>query len=63
MDSDKDVPGGCTLAEVIGSRRNLKVVEYLGGETVQRRTQKKAESLRSSVELCQEGIEQMHGLH
>jgi hypothetical protein len=40
-----------TSAEVIGSRRNLKVVEYLGGETMQRRTQQKAESLRSSVYL------------
>jgi hypothetical protein len=42
---------------------SLKVVEYLGGRTVQRKAQKKTESLRSSVELCQEGIEQMHGLH
>jgi hypothetical protein len=50
-------------AEVIGSRRNLKVVEHLGGETVQRRTQQKTESLRDSVELCQEGIEQVHIVH
>jgi hypothetical protein len=36
-------------AEVISSRRNLKVVEYLGGEAVKKRTQQKTESLRDSV--------------
>jgi hypothetical protein len=30
---------------------NLKVIEYLGGEAVQRRTQQKIESLWDSVRL------------
>jgi hypothetical protein len=50
-------------AEVTDSRRILKVVEYLGGRTVQRKEQKKTKSLRSYVELYQEGIESMHRLH
>ena len=36
--------------EVIDSRRILKVDEYLGGKTVQKRAQDKLESLRDYVE-------------
>jgi hypothetical protein len=40
---------------------DLKVVEYLGGKAVWEKTQLQTESLRSSVELCQVGIEQVQG--
>jgi hypothetical protein len=49
--------------EVTNLRRILKVVEYLGGKTVQKRAQDRPESLRDSVRLYQEGIEQMHRMH
>jgi hypothetical protein len=49
--------------EVIDSRRSLKVVEHLGGKTVQRRGTEKTELLRILWKLCQEGIERMHWMH
>jgi hypothetical protein len=42
---------------------DLKVVEYLGGKAVYEKTQLQTESLRSSVKLCQEGIEPVQGVH
>jgi hypothetical protein len=42
-------------AEVTDSRRILKVVEYLGGKTVQKRAQDRPESLRDSVEALPGG--------
>jgi hypothetical protein len=38
----------------------LKVVEHLGGKAVWEKTQLQTESLRSSVELFQVGIEHRH---
>jgi hypothetical protein len=40
--------------------KDLKVAEYLGGKAVWEKTQLQTESLRSSVKLCQVGIEHMH---
>ena len=43
------------LAKFIDSRIILKVVEYLGGKTVQKRAQDRPESLRDSVEALPGG--------
>jgi hypothetical protein len=40
--------------------KDLKVTEHLGGKAVWEKTQLQTEALRSSVELCQVGIEHMH---
>jgi hypothetical protein len=44
-----------TPEDVIDSGRILKVVEYLGGKTVQKRAQDRLESLRDSVEALPGG--------
>jgi hypothetical protein len=49
--------------EVTDSGRILKVVEHLGGKTVQRRAQRIDRISENSVRLCQEGIERMHRMH
>jgi hypothetical protein len=49
-----------TKDEIKNSEEDLKVAEYLGGKAVYEKTQLQTESLRSSVKLCQEGIEQVH---
>jgi len=46
--------------ESIAQEEDLTVVEYLGGKAVWEKTQLQTESLRSSVKLCQVGIEHRH---
>jgi hypothetical protein len=50
-------------AEVNNSEEeDLKVVEYLGGKVVYERHSCRQNSAVNSVELCQVGIENTHGL-
>jgi hypothetical protein len=49
--------------EVTDSGRILKVVENLGGKTVQRRAQRIGIISENFVRLCQEGIEGMHKMY
>jgi hypothetical protein len=46
--------------ESTAREEDLKVTEHLGGKAVWEKTQLQTESLRSSVKLCQVGIERMH---
>jgi hypothetical protein len=56
FESGKNVPGGNTrIIHIL--RENLKVIEYLRGETVQRRHRRII--VEDYVKLFQEGIEQV----
>jgi hypothetical protein len=56
----ENMPGGHTRI-ITDLKRILKVTEYLGGETVQRRAKKRV--VEYFVELCQVGIEWVQGVH
>jgi hypothetical protein len=49
--------------ESLTQGRSLKVTEYLGGKTVQRKAQRGYIITEDSVKLCQVGIEQVERLH
>jgi hypothetical protein len=42
---------------------SLRVTEYSGGGTVQRKEQRRNITTEGSVKLCQEGIERVHRVH
>jgi hypothetical protein len=42
---------------------SLRVTEYSGGGTVQRKAQRRNRTTEGSVKLCQEGIERVHRVH
>jgi hypothetical protein len=56
--SDKDVLWHKKWSQQLSE--DLKVVEHLRGKAMWEKTQLQAEALRSSVKLCQVGIEHMH---
>jgi hypothetical protein len=59
--SDKDVLRHKNWSQQLGE--DLEVVEHLGGKAMWEKTQLQTEALRSSVKLCQVGIEQVQGVH
>jgi hypothetical protein len=60
--SGKNVPGGHTR-RIHRLKRSLRVTEYSGGKTVQRRHRGKNKIVEYFVELCKEGIEKVQGVH
>jgi hypothetical protein len=51
------------LEEVTDSGRIIKVVEHLGGKTVQRRAQRISRISENFVRFYQEGIKRMHRMN
>jgi hypothetical protein len=56
FESEKNLLGGHTRG-IHRLKEILKVIEYFGGKTIQRRHKGENKISEDSIELCQEGIE------